>query len=594
MSPKKLIIGVIIILAIFLRIGEHKLSLWEWLTTDPDKIAVVEQKSAPAKSDAVVQEPPAAKSAEVEKEAATSKSVVVEEKTPATKSATVEKDVATSKSVAIEEKTVVAKSAIDEEKAPPAKEVETGNKAPSAEKISVWEWIANNRGKGEADVKKEETTVTETAAKAEAKHEVAHTATEAAKPEQVAEETTTPDTAQGRHASPKHVAKAEEKHSVATKKAHGIHWGYKGPTGPDNWGSLAEKYAQCKNGTSQSPVDLPPVNALFRRNGKAPGVTQSLVVHYKMAPLKVKNNGHTIQADLPGAGYIIADGKKYELLQFHFHAPSENTIAGRNLPMEAHLVHKSADGELAVIGVLLGQGPENRALRAVWDAMPTKAGGLHEDKNIMVEPEKLLPPDRSFYTFSGSLTTPPCSEGVRWIVMAMPMHLSKTQIDQFRALHPDSNRPTQPWNKRTVTLNRHGMLLTGAHQSFAPEMPKIAPPPAVKKPVAPPVVAVKAQANAQAAETDHPKTPPALQQAHDDALDWAQGVMRMHRVAVGSTPSDLSLCDITMRRIMPMRFWRMVDIRPSKGVSPEQGKGCTMGNQVWGGHPMPVFPRRYH
>ncbi|MBF0590264.1 MAG: carbonic anhydrase family protein [Magnetococcales bacterium] len=416
------------------------------------------------------------------------------------------------------------------------------------------------------------------------------------------------------HAEPSKVAShAAEKsdHKAHTNKGdHGTHWSYLGDLGPSKWGALSEKFLTCDKGMEQSPVDLPPPNALPIPGPKAPGATQSLVVHYGSAPLNVNNNGHTIQVDVPGGGYIMADGVRYELLQFHFHTPSENTVAGRHAAMEAHLVHKSADGQLAVIGVLLTQGPENRFLKPIWNHLPGEVGGKQvSDETLRID--QLLPPDRSFYTFSGSLTTPPCSEGVRWMVMAMPMHLSKEQVEAFAKLHPGSNRPTQPLHARTVTLNRHGALLMSPsrhHQAMHQKTTaKVEPPKkatvspiVVKRPTdsKPAVSEVKKSTEATTsvapAVPEMEKAAEAIASGDNLTLDWNQGLMRLTRVMVGRDPASAAVCDVTLRRIMPMRMWRIVDIRPSAGTDMERGKRCAEGSHGWGGRPMTGFPPRYH
>lgn len=162
------------------------------------------------------------------------------------------------------------------------------------------------------------------------------------------------------------------------------------------------------------------------------------------------NNGHTIQVNQGSGSYISLDGKDYVLKQYHFHTPSENRIRGEEFPLEAHLVHADADGNLAVIAVMFRQGKPNQALAASWAAMPEQAGGT-ATLATKVSPDALLPKNRDYYRFNGSLTTPPCSEGVKWLVMKTPVTVSAEQIDKFAKVmgHPN-NRPVQPVNARLI------------------------------------------------------------------------------------------------------------------------------------------------
>jgi carbonic anhydrase len=220
----------------------------------------------------------------------------------------------------------------------------------------------------------------------------------------------------------------------------GAHWGYSGHEGPENWAKLSPDNLTCA-GKNQSPInlsgfieaDLPPIRFDYR-----PGGTEIL------------NNGHTVQVNYEKGSHITLDGRTFNLLQFHFHAPSENHINGRSYPMEAHLVHADQEGNLAVVAVMFEEGLANRGLESAWSMMPKHVG----EKKILsgaVGVDNILPENRDYYRFGGSLTTPPCSEGVRWLVMKEAVTASKQQIEAFaHVLHEPNNRPLQAVNARVV------------------------------------------------------------------------------------------------------------------------------------------------
>jgi carbonic anhydrase len=219
------------------------------------------------------------------------------------------------------------------------------------------------------------------------------------------------------------------------------HWGYSGEAAPQNWGKLDPKFALCGSGKNQSPVDL----ANFVEADLKP-----LKFAYKAGAADILNNGHTVQIDYAPGSTLSVDGRIFELKQFHFHAPSENKVNGKQFPLEGHLVHADKDGNLAVVAVMFQEGAANPLLAKLWDKMPSKAG----DKSALpsgLSVTQLLPPVRDYYRFDGSLTTPPCSEGVFWLVIKKPATASKAQIEQFAKVlgHPN-NRPVQPVNARTV------------------------------------------------------------------------------------------------------------------------------------------------
>ena len=222
--------------------------------------------------------------------------------------------------------------------------------------------------------------------------------------------------------------------------AGGAQWEYSGKAGPDNWAKLSPEFSACA-GKNQSPINL---------TGFIEAELKPIIFEYKGNSAEILNNGHTVQINVPPASTIAVDGVRFELKQFHFHAPSENLIDGKSFPMEVHLVHADKDGNLAVVAVLFSEGKANKTLASAWAKMPKKEG----EKLSMspgVSPLELLPPNRDYYRYNGSLTTPPCSEGVRWLVMKLPVSASKGQIEEFtHVMHHPNNRPVQPLNARPV------------------------------------------------------------------------------------------------------------------------------------------------
>jgi carbonic anhydrase len=233
------------------------------------------------------------------------------------------------------------------------------------------------------------------------------------------------------------------------------HWSYGEEHGPAEWGELCPEFATCATGRSQSPIDISGApNATLPAIATSYAPAQLRIVHHEHQA-DVVNNGHTVQVNYPKGSTLTVDGQTYELLQYHFHSPSEHTLQGRHFPMEMHLVHKSADGKLAVVGVFIDEGAANSAFDPVWANLPTEKGLEIHHEHVLVDVDELLPPKnaRSTYRYDGSLTTPPCSEGVKWLVMATPVALSKGQIAAFRAIIHDNNRPTQPLNGRKIVTD---------------------------------------------------------------------------------------------------------------------------------------------
>jgi carbonic anhydrase len=211
------------------------------------------------------------------------------------------------------------------------------------------------------------------------------------------------------------------------------HWDYAGEQGPQAWGRLKPEYAQCASGERQSPIDI--------RGGIAVQL-EPIQFDYQTTGFSVIDNGHTVQVNLPAGNAITVLGRRFELLQFHFHRPSEERINGRQYDMVAHLVHKDAQGKLAVVAVLLDRGVAQPVIQAVWNALPLEKNEAQAAPGT-IDLNKLLPEDRRYYTYMGSLTTPPCSEGVLWMVMKTPVPVSPEQVDIFAHLYPMNARPVQ-------------------------------------------------------------------------------------------------------------------------------------------------------
>jgi carbonic anhydrase len=223
--------------------------------------------------------------------------------------------------------------------------------------------------------------------------------------------------------------------------AAGVHWGYTGHGSPEHWGDLSPEYATCSTGKNQAPVDL---------HGFIEAELNPLTIQYQAGGTEVVNNGHSIQVNYNPGSTLDVDGHVYELKQFHFHTPSENTIDGKSFPMEMHLVHLDQDGNIAVIGVMFNEGAENAELAKAWSVMP-KEQDQKAAPAATLDANALLPANRDYYRFNGSLTTPPCTEGVTWIVMKEPLTVSAEQVEAFaHVMHHPNNRPVQPLNARPV------------------------------------------------------------------------------------------------------------------------------------------------
>ncbi len=249
-----------------------------------------------------------------------------------------------------------------------------------------------------------------------------------------------------------------------TSTTEKVEWGYEAENGPDVWGQLSPEYVLCAEGKHQSPIDL--VNP-------TPAKLPPIPYNYHPTSMNIRNTGHTIEVACPEGGWIEIDGTRYQLLQFHFHAPSEHTVAGKFFDMEMHLVHKSEDGMLAVVGLLIKRGRHKFAFAPIWSHLPAVPGetqrieNVTEDGSLIVEPRFMFSPNdqitgeapsrfRNYYRYDGSLTTPPCSEDVKWIVLTTPIEISEAQIAAFKTIIGDNNRPVQPLNGRKLFVNSAG------------------------------------------------------------------------------------------------------------------------------------------
>lgn len=232
------------------------------------------------------------------------------------------------------------------------------------------------------------------------------------------------------------------------------HWDYGTEHGPAHWASLSPEFATCASGKSQSPIDI-----VRAKTETVPAVKTTYapaelrVVHHEHVADGI-NNGHTVQVNYEGADTLTLGEESFNLLQYHFHSPSENTVDGKHYAMEAHFVHKSAAGKLAVLGLFIEEGAENAAFAPVWENLPKQKGTEFHLEHVKVNVDDLLPEERTTWRFDGSLTTPPCTEGVKWLVLTQPVALSAQQIAAFRAVIHDNNRPTQPLHGRKVVTDR--------------------------------------------------------------------------------------------------------------------------------------------
>jgi carbonic anhydrase len=233
---------------------------------------------------------------------------------------------------------------------------------------------------------------------------------------------------------------------AATTAAFGAdadRWSYSGATGPAKWGALEKAYALCKSGELQSPIDIPDAAA---RKGDLP----SLLFNYKPVPLKVIDTGHTIQVNYAPGSIVTVSGKRYELMQLDFHKPGEHKISGKGHDMSVNLVHKGPDNKTAIFTVFLDAGGDNAFMKTLLDNLPKEKGKETTVDAVTINALDLLPKNKGYYQFAGSLTTPPCSEDVTWFVLKTPTTVSSDQIARFGRVYPMNARPVQPFNSRDV------------------------------------------------------------------------------------------------------------------------------------------------
>lgn len=224
----------------------------------------------------------------------------------------------------------------------------------------------------------------------------------------------------------------------------GPHWGYAGKAGAAHWSELDQGFEACKLGKEQSPIDI---------RGAKPEALAPIGFHYAGSAAEIVNNGHTVQVNLANGGSVKLASGEYKLVQFHFHTPSEEKIHGKSYPLVAHLVHKDDAGKLAVVAVLFKLGHQNAALKQVFAGLPATAGDKHAlegEFNV----ESILPAKRGYFAYMGSLTTPPCSEGVHWQVLQAPVEISKGQLAAFRKLYAMNARPVQALNGRSIAVSK--------------------------------------------------------------------------------------------------------------------------------------------
>ena len=222
--------------------------------------------------------------------------------------------------------------------------------------------------------------------------------------------------------------------------ARGTHWSYEGDSGPANWSKINVDWAKCGNGSRQSPIDI--------RDGMKVELEQ-ISFDYHPSSFNVVDNGHTVQVGVSGGNYITVQNRMFELQQFHFHRPSEERINGKAFEMVVHLVHRDAEGRLAVLALLLERGAPQATIQTVWNNLPLEKFETMQP-TILLDPAEMLPARRDYYTYMGSMTEPPCSEGVLWLVMKQPVQASPAQMALFSRLYPLNARPIQPGNGRII------------------------------------------------------------------------------------------------------------------------------------------------
>jgi carbonic anhydrase len=236
--------------------------------------------------------------------------------------------------------------------------------------------------------------------------------------------------------NPTHSEKENEQQS------HDLHWDYEGQAAPEHWAELSPEFIACAEGHFQSPIDLETYQAIKYQGG-------ILEFHYHASPIDVVNNGHTIMVNVEERNHLLVNEVSYELKQVHFHAPAEHQIDGIVFPMEMHMVHVNEEENYAVVGIFIKEGLENVHLKELWECMPAHFNE-HQHAQESCDLRALIPQDQAVIHYTGSLTTPPCSEGVEWYVMETPIEMSKDQINAFKNLYDHNNRPIQNRSARVL------------------------------------------------------------------------------------------------------------------------------------------------
>ena len=244
-------------------------------------------------------------------------------------------------------------------------------------------------------------------------------------------------------AKDEHSKDANSTKHEAHEAHHAKHWAYMGNVGPKHWSEVKKEFNMCSEGKQQSPI-----NVIASKDIEL----KALALEYKTGSKSIINNGHTVQVNVEDGSVLKIDGADYKLKQFHFHVPSENNINGNKFPLEAHFVHATDDGKLAVVAVMFTEGEENPVLAKIWKKLPSLKVGEEAKCGLSADEIKaLMPENKDYYKFMGSLTTPPCSENVKWQVYKTPLTVSKEQINAFFTLFGfPNNRPVQDTNKREI------------------------------------------------------------------------------------------------------------------------------------------------
>ncbi|MDR0721866.1 MAG: carbonic anhydrase family protein [Treponema sp.] len=233
--------------------------------------------------------------------------------------------------------------------------------------------------------------------------------------------------------------------AVETESHEVLHWSYEGDTGPEHWYALDPAYALARDGKAQSPIAIDSGDVSLNPDLAKP------VISYRKTRFEIENNGHTIEALPAGDNAITLDGESYALQQFHFHSPSEHTIDGVSFAMELHLVHKNDQGNLVVIGLMISQGAANETLQGIFENLPAEITREESPRpEVELDLSELFAAEAGVYRYEGSLTTPPCTEGVKWNLVIAPIELSPEQIQAFKALYTGNNRPLQNRYERPV------------------------------------------------------------------------------------------------------------------------------------------------